>query len=397
MKNGWLYFYTGIVTVKVSGSGLERFINLLIRSGVQVWNVKRHGTEALTLQMTLKDAKRIRHFVRNSGCKIEFLKRTGLPFLFKTLLKNSGFLIGGVLFVALIFVLSNMVWGIEITGAAPATEHKIRKELDKIGVKVGTLQFLLDEPEAIQRAISADINEITWIGVELQGTTYHLQVVEKNEPEKPETLGPQHLIALKKAVIVNMFIEEGQAKVEVNDHVVEGQLLVSGEIGKEGETKLVPAKGEVLGETWYKSDVSLPLQTKFQVFNGNEEEKYYVKIGTTNIPVWGFKSIPFKQFEKDTDETRLRFLKWELPFTFVHETYRESEITTKAYTEKEAIDVALEIARKDIKSQLPVDATIKGEKVLHQTILNGKVDVTIHFQVIENIAKAYPLIQGELE
>ena len=40
-----------------------------------------------------------------------------------------------------------------------------------------------------------NIEEITWVGVELKGTTYHLQVVEKNEPEQTEYLSPQNLVA----------------------------------------------------------------------------------------------------------------------------------------------------------------------------------------------------------
>ncbi len=74
-----------------------------------------------------------------------------------------------------------------------------------------------------------------------------------------------------------MFVEEGKAVVNIHDIVQEGQLLVSGLIGKEGETLQVPAKGEVWGETWYKSDVILPLKSTFQVYNGNEKSKYYLK------------------------------------------------------------------------------------------------------------------------
>ena len=35
-----------------------------------------------------------------------------------------------------------MIWGIEVKGADPATEYKINKELDKMGVKVGKLTIL---------------------------------------------------------------------------------------------------------------------------------------------------------------------------------------------------------------------------------------------------------------
>lgn len=397
MRNQWIHFYSGFVTIRASGHGLERLINNLMRNGIQVWDVKKHGPEAITFKISLKEVKKIRAIVRHSGCKVAFTGRTGMPFYIKRLFKNSGFLAGAILFLAVIFILSNMIWGIEIKGAEPATEYKIKKELDAIGVKTGKLQFLVEDPEGIQRAISNAVNEITWVGVELQGTTYHLQVVEKTIPEEPEKLGPQNLIATKKAIIVDMFVEEGQPKVSINDHVKPGQLLVSGEIGKEGETKSVSAKGEVFGETWYKSEVSLPLKSRFQVFNGNEKQRHYLKLGKFPLQIWGFGKHTFEQFKEEKEEKQFHFLKWKLPVTYVQESIRESEDLIRTYSEEEAVEVAKEMARKDIKNDLPEDATIKGEKILRQTTQNGKVYLSIHFQVIENIAKSYPIIQGESE
>jgi similar to stage IV sporulation protein len=55
------------------------------------------------------------------------------------------------------------------------------------------------------------------------------------------------------------------------------------------------------------------------------------------------------------------------------------------------------MARLDIKNQLSEDAKIIGENVLHQSVDNGKVIVSIHFQVIENIATGEAIIQGESE
>ncbi len=84
-------------------------------------------------------------------------------------------------------------------------------------------------------------------------------------------------------------LKRDKAVVNIHDNVQEGQLLVSGLIGKEGETIQVPAKGEVWGETWYKSDVILPLKSTFKVYNGNENRKYYLQIGklqNTNLGFW---------------------------------------------------------------------------------------------------------------
>jgi similar to stage IV sporulation protein len=393
MKNLWTEFFGGIVTVKTSGKGIERLINKLTRNGIHIWNVKRHGPDAVTFKMRLKDVKEMRKAIRDSDCKIVFLHRTGLPFLQKRIIKNSGFVIGLVFFLAVIILLSNMVWGVEIKGAEPATEHKIRKELNEMGVKRGKLQIFMDNAETIQRKLSDNISEITWVGVELKGTTYHFQVVEKNEPEKPEILSPRHLVAKKKAVIVDMFVEEGQPMVSVHDHVKPGQLLVSGIIGKEGQTKEVPAKGEVFGETWYKTDVELPLKNTLKVFSGNEKQKHYLKIGSLEIPIWGFGKVEYSEYETEVNEKQIRFLLWELPVSYINKTIRESEQVTRIYDHEEAFEAAKKLARNDIKSSLSDKATIKGEKILHKSIDNGKVNLSIHFQIIENIAEGQPIVK----
>ncbi|WP_026563540.1 sporulation protein YqfD [Bacillus sp. UNC41MFS5] len=391
MNNQWIEFFNGRVTVKVSGKGTERFINVLTRNDFPIWNIKRHGTETITFNMRLKDAKNIRQYARKSDCSISFLRRNGVPFLFRRMLKNSGFIAGAGIFLLLLLVLSNVIWGIEIKGAKPATEYQIRKELDKMGVKIGKLQFFVDNVEGIQRKLTNNVGELTWVGVELKGTTFHLQVVEKNEPKKPEKLSPRNLIAKKKAVIVNMYIENGQKMVDINDHVERGQLLVSGAFGQEENPELVAAKGEVWGETWYKSHVELPLETNFKVYNGKEKEKHFILLGNFELPVWGFGKPEFSNYETEENVHKIHFLKWELPVSYLNKTLREREEVQRSYTNKEAQQIAIELAKKQIKGQLDEDAIIKDEKILHKANKNGKVILDIHFKVIENIAVGQPI------
>ena len=45
---------------------------------------------------------------------VSFLKGEGGPFLLKRIWKNSGFLAGALAFFAIIFILSNMIWGVEM-------------------------------------------------------------------------------------------------------------------------------------------------------------------------------------------------------------------------------------------------------------------------------------------
>lgn len=395
MKNQWIHIFSGTVKVKLTGKGIERFLNQLTRNEVSIWNVRKHGSETVTFYVNLKDVKKLRIPARDSQCKIRFLERAGGPFFLRRLWTNSGFLLGACLFFALIMVLSNMVWGIEIKGASPATEHQIRKELDKMGISVGKLQFSIDNVESIQRVLTDQIGALTWIGVELKGTTYHFQVVEKSEPKKAEAIGPRHLVAKRKAAIVKIFVEKGEPVVKVNDYVLPGQLLVSGVYGKEDALKSVAASGEILGETWYSTKVELPLKSTFQVFNGNEKRKYALKIAGKVLPVWGFGKTEFSEYETEVNEKRVKFFKWNLPLTVEKKTLREREQVTRIYTKQEAIESAKELARKDIKKHLPENAIIKGEKILHQSFENDKVNLITHFTIIEDIAVGQPIIQGD--
>lgn len=264
-----------------------------------------------------------------------------------------------------------------------------------MGISVGKLQFSIDNVESIQRVLTDQIGALTWIGVELKGTTYHFQVVEKSEPKKAEAIGPRHLVAKRKAAIVKIFVEKGEPAVKVNDYVLPGQLLVSGLYGKEDNLKSVAASGEILGETWYSTKVELPLKSTFQVFNGNEKRKYALKIVGKVLPVWGFGKPEFSEYETEVNEQRVKFFKWSLPLTVEKKTLREREQVTRIYTKQEAIESAKELARKDIKKHLPENAIIKGEKILHQSFENDKVNLTTHFTIIEDIAVGQPIIQGD--
>ena len=395
MKNQWMNILIGSVRVKAQGKGVERLLNACVRNDIVIWNVKKHSDHIVTFFIKLSDVKRLRIVARRSECKLYFVGKTGFPFFCKKALSNTGFLLGICLFFVIVFLLSNMIWGIEIKGAKPETEYRIWKELKRMGIEKGAFQFLVDDPETIQKKLTDRIDAITWVGVEWEGTTLYFRVVEKEQPEEPKKIGAQHLVAKKKAIITDMFVEEGQPLVSVHDHVTKGQLLVSGIIGKEGQTKLVPARGKIFGETWYKSTVVLPLDATFRVLTGKYMEKHYIKIGNISLPVWGWEKPKFTNYEINVQKRPFRFWKWDLPLYYERVIFRETEEVKRSYTWEEAFAKAKELAREELKEKLPDDASIKGEKVLHQTKENGKVVVEFHYQVIENIAIPQPIVQGD--
>lgn len=395
MKNLWLTFFTGRVLVKVEGRGFERLINHVTRTKLALWNVKQHKKEGITFFISLQDIHKLRKIARQYDCKISFIRGEGFPFLLKRAGKNGGFIVGIGLFFLVGMILSNITWGIEVKGANPETEHKIRLELDKLGIKIGSLHWLNDHPETIQKKLTDRLENITWIGVELKGTTFHFQVVEKNEPDKVEESGPRELVAKKKSVIANLFIEKGKPLVKVNQYVDKGQLLVSGVIGEGENQRLIAATGKVWGKTWYKTDVKYPLESNLLVYNGEELRVQYIRVGKLNIRFWGFKKNDFSQYETELDDHPIYLLGWKLPLSYIEKTIREKEEIQRSLTKQEAVEAAKELARMDLKMKIPEDAKVDKEYILHEEVENGKVVLSVYFQVIENIAEEKPIIQGD--
>ncbi|ALC81667.1 MULTISPECIES: sporulation protein YqfD [Bacillus] len=396
MKNKWFSFFSGTVQVEVKGPGIERFINECMRKKIPLYQVRRKNGHVLFF-IRLSDVYALRRAIRNFECKCSFTKRKGLPFLIRKSMRNSGFAIGFFGFFLILFLLSNMVWSIHITGAKPETEHEIRKQLNEIGIKIGRLQFVTPTPEIIQKELTDRVSNITWIGVELNGTDLQMKVVEKNEPEKPEYVSPQDLVAKKKAVITNMFVEKGVPLVTVNEHVRKGQKLVSGIIGYEDNKQKVAAKGEILGETWYKSTVTVPLETTFQVYTGKVKTMHKLAAGSQSIPFWGFSLSDEEMGASKTEKLTypLHFLQFKLPLSYEKELIRETETSKRSYTEKQAIEEGIKMGKKDVEKKIGIDGKVIDEKVLHQTSENGKVKLIILYQVIENIVKTTPIVQGD--
>lgn len=395
MKNQWFHFVSGYVKVEVKGKYTELFLKRCLEQNVSIWNVQRVDDLTISCYLLLKDIPKVRVLLRRTGCRLFFKQKFGLPFFLKKTYSRIGFLIGVFIGLSIVLLLSNVVWTIQIHGASPQLENEVKKELHQIGVKKGAFILLLPSEQEIQQTLTERIDQLTWIGVTRLGTRYSFEIVEKKIPEEAERLNPRHLIAKKKAVIHKVFVEKGKAMVEERDFVNKGDLLISGIVGGEENEKIVPAKGQILGEVWYLSEASVPLRSTIVTNTGRGMSKYYLKASKFSLPIWGFKRDEFSEKETLIDTKPIYFLKWQLPLFFQQQKIMEVERIKRVLTVEQAKKLAIKLTEKDLKKQLPNDAEIKGKKILHEKIQNGKVNVAIHYQVIEDITQEQPIIRGD--
>ncbi|MDQ0339638.1 hypothetical protein J2S00_002426 [Caldalkalibacillus uzonensis] len=391
-----VYWWQGYVLIIIKGKRLERLINRMMYQRLSAWDLVRLSEEEAQVCITVPDFFRLRTLLKETGCRIRIVKKAGLPFMLKRMRPQAGLYAGAVLFLAMLYLFSSMIWSVEIEGVSvPEQEAQLRATLADLGVKPWNFKFRVAEPSEIKRQVMERLDHVTWVGFGYKGTTAYLKVVEKTLPEVSEKVYPRDLVAKKKAVIHDLFVESGTPKVKPNQYVRPGDLLVSGKIGREDQPQQTAAKGKVWGEVWYVSEIRVPLKQQKAVLTGEQQGRYYLHVGPYKLKVWGFGKIPFDDYVIRDQTYSFSIGAYTLPVAWTIEEVHAARQTELTLEKKEATELGIKLARDKMAAKLPEDAQIVEENILKKSLDSGKVYIKIHYSVIEEISMAKYTSQGE--
>lgn len=392
MRNGLREWVDGHITITVRGKRFERLLNMAVRDGIRIWNIRRVGSEMSRCDILIRDYFRLRPLLKETGCRSHVEQRDGLPFWLLRMRRRSGLAIGAFLFFIGLYMLSSFIWSVEVSGTKHIDPQRVIRAAEQIGIKEGAWKVKLKEPLLLQKELMSLLPETTWIGIEMKGTKVLLQVVEKEEPVLPLPTSPRHLVAKKRAVIHKILPEVGKSQVTNNQVVEKGQVLISGIIGNDSRQQAVSARGKVQGEVWYVSDTSVPLTQTHYRLTGEKQEQQYLLIGSYAVQIWPWKKQVFALSQSSEERFVPSYAGFTSPVGWKTVTELETQSVKEQMSAEEATELAKRFAREDILQKAGKDAFIQDEKVLHVTSENGKVYVSIHFSVIEDIAVEQPLV-----
>ncbi|WP_167577570.1 sporulation protein YqfD [Ammoniphilus sp. YIM 78166] len=396
MQHQWLKWFNGYLVIILRGRRIERLINLAVQKKMQVWNITRYDDQRGKINIRLEDFFLLKPLLRETGCRMQIMSRHGFPFFLTRVRERYAFFGGFLLFIIMLFLLSNVIWSIEVVGNEKIGKYEVLQVAEKIGIQQGKFSFMMDEPDKIQAKLLENLPEASWVGFQIKGTKAQIRVVEKILPETKEALSPRHLVAKKSAVISTIFAEEGKPVVRPDDFVKKGDILVSGLIGKAESPTAVAARGRVEGEVWYETEVIVPIEQKQAVFVGESHRNFYIVWGEKQIKIWGYKELPFQNYEIKDQKWVMRWGDKSFPLAWKTEDLHAVETQEKLVDEKQAQDMAIQAARQDILSKMGNGGYIKEEKVLHLKRENDKVYIKMHVVAIEDIAVEQPIIiEGE--
>lgn len=404
----FLSFLTGTVQLLVSGHGLEKFINMATGRGILLWDIQRLDENKILISVRLSAVHPLRHIARSTGCKFHCQDRKGLPFLWLKICRRKSLLIGAAIFFIGLYLLSSLVWSVEVQGNKEVSKQQILQTAETAGLKKWIFMWTI-EPTEIETAIQDKIDTLSWVGVVKKGTKVMIQVAEKvSPPEQDEH--PAHIVATKSGLVKEVLVLSGNPLVQEGDTVTPGQILISGIILPpelpleqeqipedenqekivEGEKTIVHAKGLVRARVWYEGYGEALLHEEGIRSTGEYISRVCMKIGDKEIMLKGPKTIPagYEQQERQVKKP-LQWRNLAAPVELITEKYLRMENFTEDRTLAQAKSLAKERAMQEIAQKMPKNAQVlvQEDKDLQVKNAEGLVRIKVFVEALEEIGK----------
>lgn len=393
MRGKGVIWVKGEVVVEVRGGSPEELVNKCMAGGLSLSSIAWTSHDIMRFTVSVSDFFRLRPYLKETSCRIHIVSRQGLPFLLRRAERRIGFAAGLAFFFVLLFLLSSLVWSVDVEGNTRLTREEVLNAAKGEGLYPMQWSFRLQDADVLSKRLVSALPGTTWVGVEKKGTKVRIQVVEMTLPEKAPLQNPRHLVASEDAVVTQIVAEAGKAAVKKNTRVKAGQVLISGVIGSETNSKTVVAKGTVRGLVWYEYDIASPMVQRVKAYTGEKKIKWYAVIGSRALQIGGFGNPGFEQSESIEHMELLSWRKWSLPIGRMKETVMEAETRERNLTQDEAKMNGILDAKADIMEKAGIDVLFRDEIVLHEKAENGKVYMKVLFEVEQSIVKELPIVQ----
>lgn len=376
----------GFADFSASGGFPERFVNLCAANRVNLWNLQyRAGT--LYASTDRNSYKRIRRPAAKSGMKVRVIRRHGLPFFMSKHKRRVGVLVGMAVFAAAVTVLSTRIWSINVQGNVNVNDDVIIGVFEELGVKSGVRGKSIDL-DAVEKAALDRIGELSWVGLNLNGSAAIIEVRERVEkPSIDNGNTPSNIISSADGQVVIMRVFGGTAAQKVGSAVMKGDLLISGtKEQKDGTTAICRADGYVVARTAHTVASSVTSKGAFEL-KKREYTRYSLGFLLFDIPL-GALTCP-KGLTVTADKAGIRIADTVLPVSITRHYYYSRADMTLALT-KEQTRLAAENDFFDSYTD-----SLRAFSVEKQTItvseIPGRAQVQGEFTCLENIGREQQL------
>ena len=375
-------YIKALIEVEAEGFFVERLINLCRINNIKIWNISYINEGRIRFNISPKEFKKIKPYVKKSKCKIKIINKKGIYFDMFRYRKRKLVIYLTIVLILLAFVMSNFIWHIDINGNDKVKTSVIEKLLEEAGVKKGKLKFLLSKGK-VADYIRANLYEVAWVGIDIKGSTMKISITEKIISEEEDKTVPGNIIATKSAVISKIIAENGTAKLKTGSYITEGMVAIEGVIGSElMEPIKVHASGILKGIVVYTFEKEYKYKEQIKEYTGKTRYGVGVKINNKEFLL---KCLP-NENKYDINNKAKTFEIFSVGVSFIFNTYDEYILKDIVRTKEELASAGQKDSTLYFEKILTKDSRVVEEKVDQIDNKDG-ITYKVTLSVEENIGK----------
>ena len=382
MKNTFLNKIESSVRVKITGKNVNNYLKRLITNKIDLIDLKYNSHNEAVVTIKYSDYLKLKTVRSSYDVKVT---NTYGKLRIRNKMKRSYILLSSIILgIALIILLSNIIFSIEVIHTNKSVIELVGNELNKNGLKKYTFKKKYKDIKKIEDKILNDNKDkLEWISIEIVGTKYVVRIEERKIKNENNDNIYQDIVASKSGVIKKIIALSGEKKYEIDNFVSKGDTIIKGSITKpNNEVILTHASGLVYAEVWYQISVEYPYQYKEEILTGNKKNIYYLKFINKRLELFNFKK--YKNFQK---EPKIFLYNNILPISLVKEKQYEVNIIDEIYTTEEVINKAITLAESRLMSSNKKIDKIEGVSIIKKEEYDSKIKLDLFISVIEEIGE----------
>lgn len=391
MKDKIFRIFSSSIKIKVTGRNVNNFIKRLVKSKINVVRVIPISYKEVDLIIDYNDLEKVEKL--KSIYDIKIINYYGKLKVLKLIKKNIFIISFLILGLFIIYILSNMIFNIEVIHSNSNIVKLLEEELEKHGIKKYSFALDYSEIEKIEEEILDDNKEnLEWLEIIREGTKYIVRVEERIINRDIDDDKNYDIVARKNAVIKYITAESGEKIKEVNTYVRKGEVVISSLITKPNNEKIQSsARGKVVGEVWYTVDTEYPYAYNEVLYTGNKKRVLVFNFINKRLSLFDFDK--YKSFDKNV---KYIFLNNFVPVSLSFEYQYETNVINEIYTYEEAKEKAIEIAKKKLLDKYKNIIDISKVIVVSEEDLTSKIKLSLFITASEDITEYREVISEDM-
>lgn len=382
MKDKILNTLGGSIKIKVEGKNINNFIHRLIKNNINIEKVIPISYKEAHLIVDYRELVKIQKI--KTIYKVKVIKYYGRLRLLKRTKRDIFLLLSLLVGVLTIYILSNMIFKIEVIHSNKNIIKLVNEELYSNGIRKYHFVKSYSEVEKIKKKILKDNKDsIEWLEIIREGTKYTVRVEERIINKKEDSDKIYDIVASKNAVIKTIVANSGEKVKNINTYVKKGETIISSQITLPNSTTIEKsASGTITGEVWYTVRVEYPYIYNETLYTGNKKKVLVFNLLNKRISFFDFHK--YRTFERNI---KYIFNNNFIPFSLTYEDEYETKIINDIYTKETASKKAIEVAKEKLLDKYSTIIDINDIKIINEEDLSTKIVLDLFITCTEDITE----------